>query len=40
MRLISLCYNRYAFSPLIDAGDEEDEEDETPLNDAFGKHRF
>lgn len=27
---------RYAFSPLIDAADDEDEEDETVLNDAFG----
>ncbi|KAL4237568.1 Transmembrane protein 87A [Mactra antiquata] len=26
---------RYAFSPLIDAADDEDDEDETVLNDAF-----
>ena len=28
-------HSRYAFSPLLDA--DEDEEDETSMNDAFGK---
>ena len=28
---------RYAFSPLLDAADDEDEDDETVMNDAFGK---
>jgi hypothetical protein len=27
---------RYAFSPLLDAADEEDEDDQV-MNDAFGK---
>ena len=28
---------RYAFSPLIDAADDEEDEDESVLNDAFGR---
>ena len=30
-------FSRYAFSPLLDAADDEDEDDETVMNDAFGK---
>lgn len=33
---VALYFFRYAFSPLIEADDDE-EEDETPLNDAFGE---
>ncbi len=30
---------RYAFSPLLDAAEDEDEEEEEPMmNDAFGKN--
>ena len=28
---------RYAFSPLLDAADEDDEANEPMMNDAFGK---
>ena len=32
------CIFRYAFSPLLDAAEDEDEEEEEPMmNDAFGK---
>ena len=36
LKLLSI-FDRYAFSPLLDAADDEDEDDETVLNDAFGK---
>jgi len=34
---ITLACCRYAFSPLIDASDEEDEEETNFNSDAFGK---
>ncbi len=35
---VNLIMFRYAFSPLLDAAEDEDEEEEEPMmNDAFGK---
>ena len=36
----ALCF-RYAFSPLLDSVEEEDEDDDgTPMNDAFGEYSY
>ena len=34
---VYVLFCRYAFSPLIDAADDEEDEDESVLNDAFGR---
>ena len=40
---ILTCYNlffdRYAFTPIVDFGDEEDEDENMTLSDAFGESR-
>ena len=33
-------YNRYAFTPLLDAAEEEEEDEEAPANDAFGEKKL
>ena len=31
---------RYAFSPLLDAADDEDDDEDGPMNDAFGEYEL
>ena len=37
--LLQPFFDRYAFTPIVDFGDEEDEDENMTLSDAFGESR-